>query len=186
MKGKVLCFTGHRPDKLGGYAGPNAIHFQTRLHNYLVRVLIKAIHKDFKTFISGGALGVDQIAAEAVIELRKHTLYRKINLVIARPFPNQASKWPWHAQKRFSLIIEQADRIVDVSPDPYAPWKMQIRNEWMVNLSEVVIAVWNGVEKGGTWNCIQYAVKKQRDILIINPTTLEEKWLMKGEQPWLK
>lgn len=173
---KTLCFTGHRPNKLGGYEGPNAKHFQTRLHNHLARIVTRAVEKRFKTFISGGALGVDQIAAEVIIERRLHVVKNNIQLIIARPFPSQHRKWPHSSQAHFLDIITAADKVVDVSDDPYAPWKMQIRNEWMVDRSEVVIAVWDGIEKGGTWNCIVYARKTNKAILFINPKTLETKW----------
>ena len=48
------------------------------------------------TFISGGALGVDQWAAEAVVLLREE--HPDIKLIIARPFPSQADKWPWESR----------------------------------------------------------------------------------------
>ena len=181
MEGKALCFTGHRPDKLGGYAGPNAEHFRIRLLKHLTKVIERAAAVGYKVFISGGALGVDQIAADAVINCRvNNPAFKHIKLVIARPFPSQDSKWPLYAREKFQAMLHIADQVVDVSPDPYAPWKMQLRNEWMVNRSEAVIAVWNGEEKGGTWNCIQYAIKRQRDILFIHPATLIEKWALRG------
>ena len=180
MEGKTLCFTGPRPPQLGGYTGAEAQKIQTALFNHLVGVVQRATDKGFTTYISGGAQGTDQIAAEAVIKCKNTILHQHIQLVIARPFPSQHIKWPHYGQKCFFNIIEAADRVIDVSPDPYAPWKMQIRNEWMVNPSEAVVAVWNGQEKGGTWNCIQYAVKKQKDILFVHPTTLIERWAIKG------
>jgi uncharacterized phage-like protein YoqJ len=45
----------------------------------------------------------------------------------------------------------QADRIVEICDDPYEPWKMQKRNEWMVDNSDADIAVWNS-QPGGTKN----------------------------------
>ena len=45
---------------------------------------------------------------------------------------------------------------------------MQKRNEYMVDNSEKVYAFWNGEEKGGTWNTIQYARSKGKEIEIID------------------
>ena len=45
---------------------------------------------------------------------------------------------------------------------------MQKRNEYMVDNSDKVFAFWNGEEKGGTWNTIQYARKKGKDLEIID------------------
>lgn len=44
--------------------------------------------------------------------------------------------------------------------------KMHNRNQFMVNQSKFVIAVWDG-SSGGTSNCVNYAKKKKRDIVII-------------------
>lgn len=39
---------------------------------------------------------------------------------------------------------------------------MQIRNEWMVDNSDIIFSMYNGDKVGGTYNCIKYieAVKK--------------------------
>jgi hypothetical protein len=43
---------------------------------------------------------------------------------------------------------------------------MQRRNEAMVNNSNLVLSLWNPEKKqGGTFNCIQYAIKKDKPIL---------------------
>ena len=46
--------------------------------------------------------------------------------------------------------------------------QMQLRNIWMVDRSQYIIGVWDGTE-GGTANCIEYAKKKDINILIIKP-----------------
>jgi uncharacterized phage-like protein YoqJ len=58
----------------------------------------------------------------------------------------------------------------------YHPAKMQKRNEYMVDNSDFVIAVFDGEQKGGTFNCIKYALNQTNrnlQIHIINPNTLE-------------
>jgi len=179
--GKTLCFTGHRPNKLGGYTGERAKKTQDAIFEKLVAVVKRAIDHGFDTFISGGALGIDQIGAEAVLYWRRRPEYANtIKLVIARPFPSQACKWPKSSQEAFEVLCAKADEIVDVSDDPYEPQKMQIRNTYMVDRSDAVIAVFNG-GGGGTGNCIQYAQSKYKPILLINPYTLVEKWQLAPE-----
>lgn len=55
-----ICFSGHRPDKLGGYSwGTNK---NMRIMLKLLRVIenqIKKYKNEEITFICGGALGVD-------------------------------------------------------------------------------------------------------------------------------
>ena len=43
----------------------------------------------------------------------------------------------------------------------------------MVYESDKVIAVWDG-SKSGTCNCIKYAEKKNKEIIVINPNDIEE------------
>ena len=45
---------------------------------------------------------------------------------------------------------------------------MQKRNEYMVDLADKVIAVWNG-STGGTYNCVKYAEKCGKEIIRIVP-----------------
>lgn len=156
---KTVTFTGHRPQKLGGFKEPNPI--ADRIKAELGREIDLAIQDGFDTFIAGGALGVDTWAAELVIE-------KKGYLIIARPFPSQHAKWPPQAQDRFMSVLARADEVVDVSPDPYAPYKMQTRNIWMVDRAKRIVAVFDG-SVGGTANCVAYATGLKRDIRLITP-----------------
>lgn len=45
---------------------------------------------------------------------------------------------------------------------------MQKRNEYMVDLADRVIAVWDG-SKGGTATCVKYAEKVGKEIIRIEP-----------------
>lgn len=156
---KTVAFTGHRPILLGGYDENNPTAKQVR--QLLAEEIGLAIRDGFETFISGGALGVDTWAAEAV-------LAQGAKLIVAKPFPSQHTKWPAHCRARFFKILAQAQEVVDVSPDPYFAWKMTIRNEWMVDRCSRLIAVYVG-HPGGTANCLAYARKKKVDIRLINP-----------------
>ena len=49
---------------------------------------------------------------------------------------------------------------------------MQKRNEYMVDNSDYVIAVWNG-KPSGTENTVKYANKKNKVVLLVDPQTLE-------------
>ena len=177
---KSICFTGHRPQKLGGYEpNPTSDFVKRSLRDAIKR----AVKRRVETFISGGALGVDQWAAEIVLDIRAReikTSYHKesnIKLIIAQPFPSQSIKWPQDARRRYDKILQKADRIVAVNDDPFAAWKMQKRNEWMVVNSDAVIAVWDGAP-GGAANTVDYARKLGRSVLVIDPVKQTEKWVM--------
>jgi uncharacterized phage-like protein YoqJ len=164
-------FTGHR--KINGtYDGPVQRSLLVFLRD-LVTVWSRG--SGITTWISGGAIGVDQIAMEAVLAAK--VLGANVRLIVARPFPSQSSKWPGPTQARFRHLCNRADWVYDVSPDPYTPAKMQIRNEWMIRAAATTIAVWDGSD-GGTKNCVDYAMKSSHNhVLHINPLTLGHTWL---------
>lgn len=68
VKIKTVCFTGHRPDKLGGYEPNNPVAVWVK--EQLRSAVIRATNRGVATFISGGSIEVDQWAADIVIEVR--------------------------------------------------------------------------------------------------------------------
>lgn len=143
----------------------------------------RAIKRRVETFIPGGALGVDQWAAEIVLDTRRREInesYHRessIKLIIAQPFPSQSAKWPQDSRRQYDKILQKADRIIAVNDDPYVAQKIQIRNEWMVDNSDAVIAVWNGTP-GWVSDTADYAREKGKPILLIDPVEQSEKWIM--------
>ena len=153
----IVAFTGHRPDKLGGYNLPNPIYNKVcqRIEAHLIELKPEKI-------ISGMALGVDQWAAN---------LARKLGIpfIAAIPFENQECKWPIKSQQIYQKLRKLAAEEVIVCEGAYAAYKMQVRNEWMVNHCDTLIAVYNGDTSGGTFNCVNYAQSLKKDIIFINP-----------------
>lgn len=156
--GIKVAFTGHRPDKLGGYDGSP---LQDRIR-IVLKSLLAPLQPD--VVISGMALGVDTIAADVAIELG-------IPLIAAVPFEGQEGMWPVHSQQKYKNLLAKASEIVYCSEPGYAKWKMYHRNKWMVDHCTVLIAVWDGSE-GGTKNCVDYAKKIGRSLLTIDPRTV--------------
>lgn len=65
IRKKTVCFTGHRPNKLGGYDMKNPT--MLKLKDKLLAVIEELITKENKyRFITGGALGTDQAACWCV------------------------------------------------------------------------------------------------------------------------
>lgn len=152
----IVAFTGHRPDKLGGYKLPNPTY------SYVCQRIEQAL-LELKpdTVISGMALGVDQWAANIAHKLG-------IPFIAAVPFIGQEKMWPAASQSIYNKLIKLASEVVIVSPGGYSAAKMQFRNEWMVDRSNQVIAIWDGTN-GGTGNCVAYATDIGRQIYRINP-----------------
>lgn len=82
---------------------------------------------------------------------------------------------PWtthHARftdrSRYAHIERHASKVVvvhDISRYP-GPWVYNDRNEWMVDNSQEGVAFWNGMLEGGTFNCVDYA--RRRDVPVHN------------------
>lgn len=142
----ILAATGHRPEKLGGHGS----HTDARLRE-LARVFIDAAGPS--SVISGMALGWDMAWAEAALELG-------VPLIAAVPFVEQPSRWPSESQDRYFEICSMATQIATVCPPGFSPRKMQLRNEWMVDRCDVLVALWDG-SMGGTGNCLRYARRKR-------------------------
>ena len=142
-----VCFTGHRPEKL------------TRDDSSIIADLEKEIHKavseGLNVFITGMARGVDIWAAQIVLMLRAEDL--DVKLICACPYKGFERGWSQEWQNAYREILAAADFVKYVC-NGYSPACFQLRNEWMVNHSARVIAVFNG-EKGGTKNTLDYAVK---------------------------
>lgn len=95
-----------------------------------------------------------------------------IPFVAAVPFERQDSAWPRESQETYQRLLFMAYRVFVISSGRYAPWKMQKRNEWIVDNSEVMLACWDGSESG-TANCVHYAERRQKPIVWIDPRTME-------------
>ena len=158
---KICCVTGNRPQKFPWKYGEGKAH-----KKYLVemtRQINELIESGYTYFISGGAIGVDMDFAEAVLQAREQ--HTDIILEIAVPCRNQDLKWGKADKERYVEILNGAD-IVNILSENYTSFCMQKRNEYMVDKSDLVLAFWNGVESGGTWNTINYAQRNGKQILI--------------------
>lgn len=154
----IVAFTGHRPNKLGGYNIPNPIY--NHIYSQIDQVL-KSLKPE--RVISGMALGIDQWAA--IIAKRLN-----IPFTAAIPFEGQEGNWPSASQKTYKQLLSFAEEKVIVCEGSYAASKMQIRNEWMVDRCDTLIAVYNGDATGGTANCVRYATSMKKNIIYINPS----------------
>lgn len=138
----IVAATGHRPEKLGGY-GTDLAALRTEL-------AMEWLHSRGATRgITGLALGWDQDVALACYELG-------IPYIAAVPFAGQESRWPERSQRVYRWFINRAAEVVIVSPGEYSAHKMQVRNIWMADRCDTLLALYNG-SGGGTGNCIKYA-----------------------------
>lgn len=161
---KTVCVTGHRPAKLPwGYKkeGPDYDEYIESL----ACTIADYLENGYDHFITGMALGVDMDFAETVIQFREH-YDLDVKLECAIPCPNQTLKWSPAETARYKAILDKADKVTLVN-DHYFRACMLVRNDYMVDHSDLVLAIWNGEQSGGTWHTIQYAKAKGKQVDII-------------------
>lgn len=177
----ILAVTGHRPSKLDNaydLMHPTNVKIAFAMRRF---ILSKAgYNEETNTFatdgkillISGMALGVDTLWALVALKL-KYQFPGKFDLECAIPCANHSSRWKKSDQERHADIIKRSGIVTMVSEEPYAPYLMQKRNEYMVDKADELLAVWDGT-KGGTGNCVKYAEKKGSIIYRYHPTLQPE------------
>ena len=129
MRKHRCCFTGHRPQKLS--------RSESAIKSDLEKAIVKAIGMGYQTFI----------------ELRKNN--PDWHLIAAIPFPGFESRWSNEWRQAYADLLGKADLVRYICPS-YNAGAYQRRNEWMVDHSAHLIAVYDGAS-GGTRNTIDYA-----------------------------
>lgn len=154
-------FTGHRPPKLGGY-GKEA---QQKLYNFTYQTVFVHLNTGEDSTIIGMAQGWDMAVAESCLILG-------IPYIAAIPYPGQEYRWPDpNVRKLYQNLLDTAERAVYVSQgeEPVTTWRaatlLQFRNQYIVDHSDKLIALWDGEEIGGTWNCVKYARFKKVEVI---------------------
>lgn len=150
-----IAVTGHRPDKLGGYSNHEA-HRAIRRH--MRNFLLEAPEGEL-VLLSGGALGIDQFWIEV-------GLYLDLPIQVVIPFKGYDARWPESSQKTYKELLDKCWS-VEYLFNEYKPDAYQLRNQFLVDNSDALVAYWNG-SSGGTANCIDYARKRKRIVTVFD------------------
>lgn len=146
-KMKTCCFTGHRKIQISEiYAVSVNLNTQVK----------KAIQNGIDTFVCGGALGFDMMAANLIVCLKE--MGEKVKLVLVLPCKDQERSWKRDAQENYRHLLAEADEIQYVS-DQYSKDCMERRNQKMVELSDMCIAYMRH-DKSGTAQTVRMATEK--------------------------
>ncbi len=168
VEGPSCAITGHRPEKLPwGY--DETSEGCRRLRKTLTEQIVTLADSGVTSFLSGMALGVDQIFAELVLAERKKNPALKLLCVL--PHEGQADKWSDSARERYHAILKQANSVDYISREYYDGCMID-RNHRMVDSAGLLLAVYNGVRRSGTGATVNYARKMGREIIVIDPITL--------------
>ena len=153
----TCCFTGHRrvPDEDFSLVSQS-----------LRREILRLIREEgIVRFLSGGALGFDTLAAEAVLEIAAD--YPNVSLVIVQPCADQARSWNVDDVRRYGEIMRRANEVVTLAPT-YRPGCMQARNRYLVENSSVCVCYLTE-RSGGTAYTVRYAERLGLPVVNLAP-----------------
>ncbi len=147
----TCCVTGHRdiPENK-----------TEAVRDFLRREILFAIGDGYTHFISGFAAGTDLIFAELVAEMKETY---PITLEAAVPYRSRM----YTSNKTFRRLINLCD-VIKVHSEEYSKTCYMVRNRYMVDSSNRVIAVYDGREAGGTAATVNYARKFGKEIAFID------------------
>lgn len=163
----VCAFTGHRPAKYPFMADKKAEKYIS-LKTVLKKEIIKKISGGTGTFLTGMALGTDMLAAETVLELKEE--YPSLKLTAVVPCEDQCRWWKEKDVSEYERILSLCDEKIVLS-SRYTPYCMHVRNKYLVDHADSMIAVWDG-SPGGTGGTVALARKKGVPVTLIDPVTL--------------
>lgn len=152
MENKACCFSGHRKiesDKIDILC--------QRLEN-TVRKLIADGYMDFYT---GGAVGFDTLAAQAVLTLEEE--YPDIRLHVIKPCENQTRGWSDENREKHDKINEKAFEVKCLSQG-YYDGCMQVRNRFLVDNCNLLVAYLTKSD-GGSAYTVRYAEKSGKTVI---------------------
>lgn len=161
-----VAFTGYRPEKMP-FAESETDANYLLFRNREMQVIERLVERGCTHFISGMAMGFDTWVAEDVLQLKKRN--KALTLECAIPFPDQAKGWKKESQKRRADIIAKSDVQTLVS-EFFTRGCFHARNRYMVDRADVVVCAYSG-QKGGTAYTVDYALKQDKIVVQIDPTT---------------
>lgn len=148
IRHKTCCFTGHR--SLEG-ADPGA------LGEAICGEVSTLYRFGFDTYLAGGALGFDTLAAREILRMKLYPDFDRLKLALVLPYLGQESRWAPMDRAMYDYIKGRADEVI-YTGDVYANGLLLRRNRYMVDHSAHCIAFLDEERsRGGTLYTVRYA-----------------------------
>ena len=122
-----------------------------RLREEIVALVEK---KGVTTFLAGGALGFDTVAAQEVLRVRGEG-YPGLKLELVLPYVGQEEQWSQRDASVYRAMLRQADQVVYIA-NRYTQGCMFQRNRYLVEHSAYCLC-YQKQERGGTAYTVRYA-----------------------------
>lgn len=150
--GKRCIFTGHRD------LPPDPEPLRMALLDWIARLA----GEGYTDFLSGGAMGFDLLAAEAVIALRP--AFPQLRLVMVLPCPRQDRRYPPIDRERYQALLARAD-LVRYTAQHYYQGCMLTRDRVLAEAAEFCLCYLTR-STGGTAYTVRQVVA--RDVPLVN------------------
>ena len=148
IREKSCCFTGHRV-----LAQCDSLWLRRRIREEASRLYEE---QGVDTFLAGGALGVDTIAAQEILRL-KETL--ALNLVLVLPFLGQEARWTQKQQEEYQRLLRRADEAF-YTGDLFSRENLLLRDRYLADHSAYCICYLDRRRRrGGTAYTVRYALE---------------------------
>ncbi len=168
-KEKTVCFSGHRSEKLPDNGSRESVAMGV-IRSLIYQEINNSINDGYTCFMTGLARGIDLIAGELVLNIKRTN--PSISLVAVVPYPEQQGTVHGYDKFVYGCILDEADAVIQLS-DKYYRGCLKNRNQFMVDNSSKLIAAVDDY-KSGTGQTISLARKKGIDIAIINVREIRE------------
>lgn len=163
-----VALTGHRPQRLGlpdDETSDKWKYITGWLSQQIIKIAeVSLIEDETVDLYCGMASGCD-IAFGLVGTIFKEGLDCKLYCIL--PCKNYNS-----SHKLYSLIKEHADEWVELSDEFYKGCD-NVRDQYMVDHCDVLLAIWDGNKSGGVWSTIRKAQKAGKKIIYCPKEILE-------------
>lgn len=161
---RAACFSGHRLEKL-----PMGIA-RKALMSMLQEEIQRAVSLGITTFYCGTADGIDLFAADIVRRMRETS--PELRIICVKPFRDFGKKLNGSDRYLFNMVMMESAAVIELS-DHYYPDCFRVRNQYLVDHSDLLIAVM-GESRSGTGQTIRMAQRRKISVRLIDVTAIEQ------------
>ncbi len=123
---------------------------------------------DYVYFLNGLSIGYDLYVSQEILKIRNHN--KKILLEAVLPYEEQSKNWNEKTRNDYYEIIEKSD-VDTLLQKYYSADCFKNRNKYMIDNSQVLIAIWNK-KNNHLSHAIRYANSKGKPVNIIDTEKL--------------
>ncbi len=155
IRENCCCFTGHRRLPAG-----EGLRVRRRLREEIVRLAEGGVD----TFLAGGALGFDTMAAQETLRVRAED-FPNLCLVLVLPCLGQEARWSQRDAAVYRGLMRSAGEVI-YTGDVYTRSCMFVRNRYLVDRSSHCLCYLAGdAARGGTAYTVKYALQQGLDVI---------------------